>query len=330
MVTRPRATTVVLPNPRLLSLFPIVETFKDEAFPGNYTEEEWKAVADKFNTNWNFPHCIGALDGKHVAIKNPRHSGSQYFNYERFYSIPFMTLVDANYRILWIHIGARGCHGDAQIWLESDLRAALESDTLGQPPPSPLTDHPDDNIRVPYYILGDNAFALKRYCMNPFSRDSLSMRELVFNYRLSRARRVVENTFGIMAMRFRVLLKTIELKPENVCQVIKCVAVLHNMLLTRSPPARADVDREDENHDIIPGRWRDQVVWDDVHTPAQQSGGRPLRSGAAVHDTLADYFESPAGIVPWQWEKAKVRTPFLADPEGAHAHAAALESQHAE
>lgn len=46
------------------------------------TEEEWLHIAHQFEVKWNFPNCIGALDGKHINIKAPKHSGSLYYNYK--------------------------------------------------------------------------------------------------------------------------------------------------------------------------------------------------------------------------------------------------------
>ena len=31
--------------------------------------EDWKEIANEFSNKWNFPHCIGAIDGKHVVIQ---------------------------------------------------------------------------------------------------------------------------------------------------------------------------------------------------------------------------------------------------------------------
>lgn len=73
---------------------------------------------------------------------------------------------------------------------------------------------PNSNYQLPLVFVGDEAFALKDNFMKPFSRRNLTREERVFNYRLSQARRIVENAFGLLVSRFRLLLTTIYLSQE--------------------------------------------------------------------------------------------------------------------
>ena len=75
-------------------------------------EEEWKGISEQFKCIWNFPHCIGAIDGKHVVIQAPANSGSCFSNYKGTHSIVLMAVCDAQYHFILVDIGDSGCHSD--------------------------------------------------------------------------------------------------------------------------------------------------------------------------------------------------------------------------
>ena len=75
---------------------------------------------------------------------------------------------------------------------------------------------PSDAKDMPYFIIGDDAFPLRTWLMKPFSRRNLENDQRIFNYRLSRARRIVENAFGILANIFQCLRTTMRQQPKTV------------------------------------------------------------------------------------------------------------------
>jgi len=44
--------------------------------------EKWVSISKELENKWQFPNCLGAIDGKHFSIKAPSNSGTQYFNYK--------------------------------------------------------------------------------------------------------------------------------------------------------------------------------------------------------------------------------------------------------
>ena len=181
------------------------------------------------------PPCSRCIRWKTHCYQEAQKSGGEYFNYKGYFCLVLLALVDADYMFLWVNVGASGASSDAQIFNRSKLKRRIENGTLRLPPHEPLgLGGPD----LHYFPLGDDAFALMPWLVKPYNRHQLTREERIANYRISRGRRVVENLFGILVKRFRVLLTTMEQRPKVVRDIVLTWVVLHNML--RSHQGAAD------------------------------------------------------------------------------------------
>ena len=141
-----------------------------------------------------------------------------------------MALVDAKYRFLYCNIGVNGRISDGGVYRRCNLSELVDDpqNPLSIPNKKPL---PGRNTSVPYVFIADEAFPLKEHILEPYANRGQSEMEFIFSKRLSRARRVVENAFGIMTSRFRVLSSEIDLEPKKVDKIVLACCVLSNLLL---------------------------------------------------------------------------------------------------
>ena len=197
---------------------------------------EWKSIASEFESQWNYPHCIGAVDGKHVIIKSPSNSGSLYYNYKSTFSIVLMALVDAHYKFIYVDIGAYGKQSDAGIFAHSKLGTALKAPQSLNLPADSVLDCAADLGPIPYVVVGDEAFPLQTHIMRPYPGRQLTLDQSAYNYRHSRARRIVECAFGILAARWRVFHTKMASSPSTIEKVVSATTVLHNMLQKETTP----------------------------------------------------------------------------------------------
>lgn len=192
------------------------------------TEAMFKNISREFFEEWNFPFCIGAIDGKHVRVKCPPHSGSMFYNYKQFFSIALQAVADAKYRFVAVEVGGYGKQSDGGTFRNSLLFQLMESGRLNIPSDDVL---PGTSIVAPFVFIADDAYPLLRHLLKPYKGRSLTAEQEYFNRRLSCARRCVECAFGIMAAKFRILWKPIETSPDLADKIIKCVCILHNMII---------------------------------------------------------------------------------------------------
>ncbi|XP_011883603.1 PREDICTED: putative nuclease HARBI1 [Vollenhovia emeryi] len=239
------------------------EVLQDELLEPS--DENWKRIAAEFNDCWQFPHCIGAIDGKHVAIKCPSNAGSMYYNYKGFHSIVLMAIASASYRFMLVDIGAQGRHSDGGVFLNSVMGQKFHQEQLNIPLPSPLH---INGPSLPYMIVADEAFQLNKFTLRPYP-----------------GRRPITASL------------------ETAEKIVKAAVVLHNFLLPEPaycPPLFGDSVAR--NGDIVEGQWR-QMDLDNTafHRVGRAGGQAHSRYAAERRNEFKDYFLNE-GTVPWQWD----------------------------
>jgi len=193
------------------------------------TEDDFKKISQGFWDRWQFPNCLGSIDGKHIRIKKPSNSGSMYYCNKSFFSIGLLAVTDANYKFVMVSVGSYGKENDSGVFDECPFREAIETGKLKVPKEELLS---GSSIKTPYVLIGDAAFPLKNYLMRPFPEKTTTKGDAKdnFNYRLSRARMVVECSFGTISSKFRILQKSIETNVENAVHIVKAITLLHNII----------------------------------------------------------------------------------------------------
>jgi hypothetical protein len=239
------------------------------------------------------------MDGKHIVVQKPVRSGSLFYTYKHTFAIQLLAVVNADCRFLYVDVGCQDRIGDAGVYQNSSLRRALENNNVNVPEAEPV---PLLDTAFPYVFVANETFPLKTYIMKPYTKLGLNTTEKLFNYRLSRARRVVENAFGIMASRFRVFRTPILLNTSTVEVLVLVATVLHNYLRHHCAalytPTSAIESEDPSTGALNEGEWR---------TDGSQQGLRDLRfflgnaakDAKTVRDSYAKYFENE-GKVPWQ------------------------------
>lgn len=211
-----------------------------------------------------------------------------------------LAVVDADYNFVYLDVGNVGRNSDGGVFANSSLSHLLEAEQLFIPNNKPL---PCRRIPMPHVLVGDAAFPLKTYIIKPYPGSLTGQREKeIFNYRLSRARRIVENAFGILSNRFQVYLRPMQLQVETVKKIVLATCALHNFLRQTSsrqaycPPGMMDMENTDGS--VTDGSWRSS------QPPA---GLIPLSRRPSTHSTAAKdvrdefcCFFNNEGAVPWQ------------------------------
>ena len=217
------------------------------------TQSDRKNVANDFKEIWNLPHVVGALDGKYKRIQCPADTGILFHNYKGFFSLVLLAACDARNCFTLVDIGQYGSNNDSGVLKNCEIGSASNqeksiylSQKLWKAGFDPL----------PYYMVGDEIFPLKTCLMRPYA-GKLTEEQRIFNYRHSRARRAIENSFGILV--WRIFNTPIHASVENIESYVRA---LHNYLRQTDNASYCPygfVNSYNANGDVQPGHWRELV-----------------------------------------------------------------------
>ena len=129
-------------------------------------KEEWLNISVGFEKSWNFPHCVGSTDGKHIRIECPKMTGTCYFNYKGFYSIVFLAICNNNSCFTLFDLVQYESNNDSGVLANSKMKEMIEENRLDIPPPSIYKSCDFDPL--PCFFVRDEIFPLKTWLMRPY------------------------------------------------------------------------------------------------------------------------------------------------------------------
>nr|CAH7730409.1 unnamed protein product [Callosobruchus chinensis] len=241
-------------------------------------------------TRTNFPHCVGAIDGKQVRVVKPGHSGSLFYNYKNYFSVVLLAVCDSNYKFLYIDVGSFGKESDSTVLNYSTFGRKLQEGKLNLPPPAKVS---DNLIPLPYVFIGDEAFGISTNLMRACPGSNLTVPKRIFNYRLCSARRYVEWSFGILSNKWRIFHRPLNIDVKVAISLIKACCALHNFVRDR------DGVRFEDTLDVTGlNEISVEEGGDDDEQPRPRARGSKM--AYKYRDVFAQYFSSQKGAIPWQ------------------------------
>ena len=184
-----------------------------------------KEVVSGFASDYGFPQCAGAVDGTHIPISSPQDCPADYYNRKGWHSIILQGTVNNKGLFMDIFVGWPGRVHDARVFATSALYEKGCAKTL-----FPSWVKRLGGKDIPIVLLGDPAYPLLDWVMKAFPNNGhLTQQQRTFNYRLSRARVVVEHAYGRLKGRWRSLLKKLDIDVIDVPELVAACCVLHNI-----------------------------------------------------------------------------------------------------
>lgn len=155
--------------------------------------------------------------------------------------------------------------------------------------------------------MGDDAFPLQPHIIKAYDGNhTKGSSKRVFNYRVCRGRRVVENVFGQLTHKFKIFHRPIQLNPGKATSVTLACIYLFNYIKRTAATQQNEYDTENNQGEVYPGEWRRHL--ENESSLDNMSGEDNQTSDATVtaEDTrveLTHYFLSKVGRLEWQYNQ---------------------------
>ncbi|KAL8511677.1 hypothetical protein ACS0TY_018192 [Phlomoides rotata] len=192
---------------------------------------------DSTDVRWQkFPGCLGALDGTFVDVHVPTTDKGRYRNRKGQISVNVLGVCDMNMRFIYVLSGWEGSAADSRV-----LRNAITR---------------PNGFKVPIgnYYLCDNGYPNCEGFLTPYKGVRYHLSEWTarrpqnyqeyFNMKHTRARNVIERTFGLLKMRWGILCTPSWYPIHTANKIIMACCLLHNYIRNEMDvdPLELDLD----------------------------------------------------------------------------------------
>ena len=169
-------------------------------------------VFDNFEQVSYLPRVIGAIDSSHIRIiVLPSEDDYAYVNRKRYHSINNQATCDANHIFRDVVAKWPGLHHDSFILEASTVHDRIENGEFGD-----------------CWLIGDSGYPLKKWLITPY-RNPMTHEAKRFNISHRKTCCVIERSFGVLKMRWRILDCKLCYKPCKVCKITVAYCMLHNI-----------------------------------------------------------------------------------------------------
>ncbi|XP_050664336.1 uncharacterized protein LOC126964989 [Leptidea sinapis] len=228
------------------------------------SKEEWKDVAKVFEKRWNFPHCLGAMDGKHIAI----------------FLLSTINISTIKTIIAW-------CYWQSLMEIIDFFYLCIPTETVVA----------NSTKKLPYVFVADDAFPLRTDLTKPFRQADLTTNKTrILNYKQGALSKMRLGSWHLDLKIYTI----ISLDPKRIESVVMASCALHNYVMKTSESSYCqqecfDVENVDDGS-ITQGY--DTMNSAIVNLQRRNLGNTSI-AAKKVREEYMEYFASE-GSVPWQ------------------------------